>query len=67
MSAEAIVREVPEGQIRGDLCPAAMLDAGSYVLWIDDEHWTVALRPSGSEPPPAMVIESDVDPPISDR
>jgi hypothetical protein len=61
--AEAILHEVPAGRVRGDLYPAAMLDEGGYVLWLNDQNWTVFLQRSESEPPPAMVIESDTDPP----
>ncbi|MDP6580876.1 MAG: hypothetical protein QF681_09475 [Vicinamibacterales bacterium] len=65
-AADVILHDVPEGELRGDLYPAAMLDEGRYVLWIDFESWPVHLLPSESKPSPAMVIQSDTAPPIPD-
>ncbi len=64
--AEAILHHFPEGHVRGELYPAAMLDEGEYILRLNAESWPVLLKSSPSHPPPAMVIESDLDPPIDD-
>ena len=63
--AEAVLLNLPGGQRRWYLYPAALLDEGQYVLHIDGENWPVLLRRDESKPPPAMVILSDFDPPAS--
>ena len=64
--AEAVIRDLPEGESRWLLYPAALLDEGQYVLHIDGENWPVLLRRAESKAPPAMVILSDFDPPAGD-
>ena len=64
--AEAVLRDLPGGESRWLLYPAALLDEGKYVLHINGENWPVLLRRAESKPPPAMVILSDFDPPAGD-
>ena len=63
--AEAVIRDLPGGESRWLLYPAALLDEGKYVLRINGENWPVLLRRAESKAPPAMVILSDFDPPTS--
>jgi len=63
--AEAVIRDLPDGETRWLLYPAALLDEGRYVLHINGENWPVLLRRAESKAPPAMVILSDFDPPAS--
>ena len=63
--AEAILDHPADGPVRGGLYPAAMLDEGAYVLRLGSESWPVVLRRSESTPPPAMVITSDVEAPLT--
>jgi len=63
--AEAILTHRSAGRVRGDLYPAATLDEGAYVLRLGSERWPVVLRRSRSSPPPAMVITSDVEAPLT--
>ena len=65
--AELLLDDIPDGDARGDLYPAARLPEGKYTLVFGGTAtWPVTLRLSDSEPPPAVVVFSNVDPPAVD-